>query len=160
KRLLSSPHTFADSWYRYLEGTRDPEEAKQTELFAAHRASEEDVADDLEKEDRGRFASRTAGAWMKPLLGALADDVAGVTRAVEELGITLTGDRLSRPKHDARFDALVALIEDRLREGRRWNDLERLIVFTEYKTTLDDLEKRLREKYGEAADGSERIRVL
>lgn len=160
KRLLSSPHTFADSWYRYLEGTRDPEEAKQTELFAAHRASEEDVADDLEKEDRGRFASRTAGAWMKPLLGALSEEIASVTAAVEDLGITVKGDRLSRPKHDARFDALVDLIEDRLREGRRWNDLERLIVFTEYKTTLDDLEERLREKYGEGADGSERIRVL
>ncbi|MCZ7682473.1 MAG: SWF/SNF helicase family protein [Sandaracinaceae bacterium] len=160
KRLLSSPHTFADSWYRYLEGTRDPEEAKQTELFAAHRASEEDVADDLEKEDRGRFASRTAGAWMKPLLGALSDEIAAVTAAVEDLGVAVKGDRLSRPKHDARFDALVDLIEDRLREGRRWNDLERVIVFTEYKTTLDDLEERLREKYGEGADGSERIRVL
>ncbi len=62
------------------------------------------------------------------------------------------------PSADARFDALVALIERLLMEppGRTCGGAgnapafrpdERLIVFTEYKTTLDYLTRRLRERY-------------
>lgn len=158
KRLLSSPSTFADSWHRFLEGTRDPEDAKQTELFAARNATQEELADDLEKEDRGRHASRTAGAWMKPLLPVLRESIEEVSGALEHLG--LDRGATQPPKHDARFEALVDLVEDRLREGRTWNDQERLIVFTEYKTTLDDLFARLCTKYGDDPSQPSRIRVL
>ncbi|MDX9721517.1 MAG: DISARM system SNF2-like helicase DrmD [Myxococcota bacterium] len=158
KRLLSCPSTFADSWYRYLDGTRDPNEAAQGELFAAQRASEEELADDLEKQDRARHAARTAGAWMKPLLGTLTDELDAVTAALEGLG--LRPDSTAAPAYDARFEVLVGLIDERLREGRTWSDNERLIVFTEYKTTLDDLQSRLAERYRDPLANPERIRVL
>ena len=48
---------------------------------------------------------------------------------------------------DARFDTLVDLIDRLLRTGDAFRDDERLIVFTEYKTTLDYLARRLRQRY-------------
>ncbi|MFV8754268.1 DISARM system SNF2-like helicase DrmD [Nannocystaceae bacterium ST9] len=158
KRLLSCPRTFADSWYRVLDGTREPEPADADELLAARRASEEDLVDDLEKQGRDHHASRTAGAWLKPLLVDVQREVAAVTAALVGLGTKLEGDRPTVPKFDARFDRLVALIDQRLRNGKFWVDDERLIVFTEYKTTLDDLWARLREYYADEA--GERVRVL
>jgi SNF2 family DNA or RNA helicase len=45
--------------------------------------------------------------------------------------------------------ALEALIDRLLRENGQWRDDERLVVFTEYKTTLDYLVRRLTAKFGE-----------
>lgn len=160
KRLLSCPRTLADSWYRFLDGTREPETASDAELLAARRASEEDLADDLEKQGRERHASRTAGAWLKPLLAQLGDQVAAVTAALEGLGLRIENDELTTPKQDARFDRLLKLIDQRLRNGKHWRDDERLIVFTEYKTTLDDLFARLIAHYGDNPSEPKRIRVL
>ena len=39
----------------------------------------------------------------------------------------------------------MELIESKLRSNGEWRDDERLVVFTEYKTTLDYLTRRLRE---------------
>ena len=50
---------------------------------------------------------------------------------------------------DARFDALTDLIERLLLTEGEFRADERLIVFTEYKTTLDYLSRRLRECYAE-----------
>jgi ERCC4-related helicase len=47
------------------------------------------------------------------------------------------------PSSDERFERFHRLIEDRLRNGKQWKSDERLILFTEYKTTLDYLERRL-----------------
>jgi hypothetical protein len=66
-----------------------------------------------------------------------------VDRALEKLG--LDGGR--KLKEDARFESLTKLIDERLRAVKKWKDDERLIIFTEYKTTLDDLVHRLRERY-------------
>ena len=67
------------------------------------------------------------------------------------LGSGLPGDAENwaewRPRHDARFDAFCSILEDYLRNGGGWLADERLIVFTEYKTTLDYLVHRLRERY-------------
>ena len=43
----------------------------------------------------------------------------------------------------------MGLVERRLRSRGRFRDEERLIVFTEYKTSLDYLARRLRERYAE-----------
>lgn len=147
KRLLSSPTTLADSWLRFLDGLNADEQAETSELEAARNSSEEDIDDDLEKEGRGRHAARTAGAWLKPLADRLAPQVDKVSSALESLGIRRTGDHLSTPREDVRFERLLKLIDSKLRSGSEWRDDERLIIFTEYKTTLDHLERRLREHY-------------
>ncbi|WP_428266022.1 DISARM system SNF2-like helicase DrmD [Haliangium sp.] len=179
KRLLSAPVTLADSWHRTLDGLSD-EPAPDRELITARRTSEEDIDDDRERQDRGRFAARTVGAWLRPLASKLESEITAVTRALDQLGLTRPtsadggdgpGDgehdpRATRtdpaepvpePSEDARFDRLCQLIDDRLRHGRgrnrRWRDDERLIVFTEYKTTLDYLAARLRARYPQPSAG-------
>jgi SNF2 family DNA or RNA helicase len=54
------------------------------------------------------------------------------------------------PTVDARFDRLKDLIAQRLRNADAWNRDERLIVFTEYKTTLDYLSQRLAAEFGDS----------
>ena len=46
------------------------------------------------------------------------------------------------PSSDARFIALSNLIDNLLREDGAWKSDERIVVFTEYKTTLDYLLRR------------------
>ena len=162
KRLLSCPRTFADSWFRFMEGVKNDEEASQAELFVAQRAQAEELDDDLEKESRERHAARTAGAWLKPLVAELRPQIDAVQGALAGLGLACDGDDISDPVEDARFDQLVELIKERLRSGnRKWLDDERIIVFTEYKTTLDYLARRLKAEFGIAADDEKGpLRVL
>jgi superfamily II DNA or RNA helicase len=156
KRLLSCPATFADSWFRFKEGLADDEEAAAApEMVAAHEASEEDLSDDGEKTGRGQQASRIAGAWLKPFAVALSSEIAALDDALDRL--ELTPSNATTPTEDARLDRLVALIRHRLRQGSQWVADERLIVFTEYKTTLDYLLTRLKVEFN---DDGRAIRVL
>lgn len=153
KRLLSCPVAFADSWHRYRQGAREEEGAEAREVRAAERDTREELDDDLEAESRTAHASRVVGAWLRPLADALTAETAEVDAALERLGLAASPDGLGNPGADTRFDALVELIERRLRTAGRWRDDERLVVFTEYKTTLDYLQRRLAERYPDAAEG-------
>jgi hypothetical protein len=151
KRLLSDPVTFADSWHRYLKGAAEEDEVKAEEVGAAERAVRDETADDLEAEGRVAHAARTVGAWLRPFRSRLTEESARIDKAL--LDLKLADPNCSpaerRPSKDSRFDALIEKIESLLRQGSRWRDDERLIVFTEYKTTLDYLEHRLWERYPE-----------
>ncbi len=153
KRLLSCPATFADSWHRYLLGLTEEQAADVDEVRAAERAAREQIADDQESESRAAHAAHTVGAWLKPFARALDAEMGAVGVALAELGFggpsipALEVD----PRHDARFEALCRWIEAKLRRpGGGWRDDERLIVFTEYKSTLDYLERRLCARYADA----------
>lgn len=158
KRLLSSPVAFADSWHRYQSGLAADEAASETEVHSAERANREEIVDDLEAESRRAHAAHTVGAWLKPVADRLREESTAVDSALSELNIGEpdVAAAARQPLHDARLVALCAWIEAHLRIDERFRDDERLIVFTEYKTTLDFLEGRLRERYPE--DG--RILVL
>ena len=153
KRLLSCPATFAESWRRYQLGFRSEDAASAAEVTAAERQTREELASDLELESRQGHAAAVVGAWLKPWREALGGEMQRLDEALAALG--LHGEN-APPSEDARFDALTALIEKHLRARGRFNDDERLVVFTEFKTTLDALERRLRERYPEPG----RIRVL
>lgn len=157
KRLLSCPVSFADSWFRFKEGMEESDAATAEEMSAARCAAEEDLADDREKVGRGRHASRTAGAWLKPLAGKLKAEIAAVDAALEALGIRVEDESITTPKEDARWERLLDLVRRRLRCASGWVADERLIVFTEYKTTLDYLAGRLKAEFG---DDGRAIRVL
>lgn len=158
KRLLSCPVTFADAWIRFRKGLAEAEAAEANEVSAARRAAEEELDDDREREGRTAHAAHVVGAWLKPLASRLTTEIAAIDQALERLGITPL-ERASAEGHtelhdsseDARFDRLFGLVEQKLRKGKRWGDDERLIVFTEYKTTLDDLERRLRRALASAS---------
>jgi hypothetical protein len=70
KRLLSSPFTFAESWYRFRDGA-EGEPTDSAAVRAARRSLEEDLDDDGEIESCTHHAARTVGAWLKPILPSL-----------------------------------------------------------------------------------------
>ena len=150
KRLLSSPVAFADSWLRYTDGLAG-DEASVREVAAARAAVGEETGDDREAEGRTAHAAQTVGAWMRPLAEALSSERKAIDDALHSLGL----DRRDvepherAPRHDARFEALCAWVDSNLRSAGTFRDDERLILFTEYKTTLDSLHHRLRAKYPE-----------
>ncbi len=151
KRLLSSPVAFADSWHRTQAGLAADETADESEVRTALRANREETADDREAESRRAQAARTVGAWLKPMAERLRGETLAVDEALRALGL---GDPAApadarKPRRDARLEALGRWIDEHLRAGGRFRDDERLIVFTEYKTTLDFLEARLRERHPE-----------
>ena len=140
KRLLSGPYTFAESWHRFKAGATGETAADTALVSAAKKATEEDLEDDQEMESRTQHAAQVVGAWMRPMLDVLKAEIRHVDQALDTLGLAQPG---LIPQFDERFDRLHWLIEDRLRVGKEWKSDERLILFTEYKTTLDYLEKRL-----------------
>ena len=159
KRLLSGPIPFADSWLRCKLGLREVEHADDADVAAAERSIHDDSADDRESQQRAATASTVIGAWLKDLEPHLTTEIAAIDSAVSTLKIQLEHESTIsvNPLEDARFDALVQLIDTRLRHANQWRPDERLVLFTEYKTTLDYLQRRLREHY---ADSSDRILCL
>jgi superfamily II DNA or RNA helicase len=145
KRLLSCPVTFADSWHRYQQGASETE-ADAADVQAAERAAREELDDDREAESRLSHAAVTVGAWLRPLAADLANETAQIEQALRHLTLQTPSSTLL-PREDSRFDALCRLIDSRIRHEKGWKDDERLIVFTEYKTTLDYLVRRLRERH-------------
>ena len=151
KRLLSCPTAFAESWSRARQGFSAPdvEAAAETALAAAARAVRQETGDDREAEQRGATAATVVGAWLRNFVEDVGDEIRGIERALDALGFALEDIPITdqTPVVDARLNALVALIERLLRAGNEFRDDERLIVFTEYKTTLDYVARRLRERY-------------
>ena len=153
KRLLSCPTAFAESWRRARAGLEGAETAAESEVAAQERALRRETGDDRETERREATAAGVVGAWLQKFTGKIAGEIERLHAALAALGFDLeetappTTDQT--PKADTRFDALVALIEQRLRRGGEFRNDERLIVFTEYKTTLDYLTRRLRQRYFE-----------
>jgi superfamily II DNA or RNA helicase len=143
KRLLSCPFTFRDSWSRIRAGLEAHEDTTEGQLFAAERAVRDEIDDDLEAESRQSLAATTIGAWLHPMAGALSGEISAIEAALHALELD-TDSNLAVPAYDARLSALIQWIENHLRnEDGTWKTDERLIVFTEYKTTLDYLQRRL-----------------
>lgn len=159
KRLLSGPVTFAESWRRCKLGLQEDEAADEAEVIAAQKTVAEETADDRESEQRQSTASTIIGSWMKAFADALAMEIRAIDTAVEGLGINLQSNNVigHDPCADARFDSLCKLIDRLLQNNGEWKNDERLVVFTEYKTTLDYLLRRLRDKF---TGGEERFLTL
>ena len=149
KRLLSCPTAFAESWRRANQGFAGEQSANETEMAAAERSLRQETGDDRETQQREANAAAVTGAWLRNMEGEVAGEIEAINRALAGLGFDLCGPPIieQTPAHDGRFDALTALIERLVLVGGKFSDNERLIVFTEYKTTLDYLARRLRERY-------------
>ena len=170
KRLLSCPTAFAESWKRSKQGLMEEQAASDADVAAAARASRQDTGDDREAQKRDETAATVVGAWLKNLAADIGDEINSIGRALTQMGFDLNGAEVTDqdPVVDGRFDQLCTLIDGLLREGEEWRDDERLIVFTEYKTTLDYLVRRLRNRheahrilslYGSGMDEGDRDRV-
>ena len=148
KRLLSCPVAFADSWLRFKEGLAEVERLEAAEVLAARRATEADIDDDQERQSRDQHAAHVVGAWMHPYTESLAEEITAIDQALSALGLDQQPVVKTRPRSDARFDRLLELVNQRLRDADEWESDERLIIFTEYKTTLDYLVNRFRAEFG------------
>ncbi|MBW2065553.1 MAG: DNA helicase [Deltaproteobacteria bacterium] len=152
KRLLSCPTAFAESWRRCKEGlAQDYQDyqAAETEVDAVRRTLLRDTGDDREAQSRESTASTVVGAWLKTFAAALETEISALDKAIRDLGLNVDTDDIieQTPVADARFHSLISLVEELLRSDGDFCDDERLVVFTEYKTTLDYLARRLRERY-------------
>ena len=172
KRLLSCPTAFADSWRRAREGYIQAEQAALTatdaEVAAAKRSVERETSDDREAEQRAGTAAGVVGAWLRNVADSVAPEMTAIDRDLAALGFDPEGQPTieQNPRVDARFDALVALVEKLLLHPGRagstpdFRSDERLVVFTEYKTTLDYLERRLRGRYDSGSGPAFRVLTL
>ncbi|WP_435079419.1 DISARM system SNF2-like helicase DrmD [Halococcus sp. AFM35] len=156
KRLLSSPYAFARTWWRHV-GSREFYTTKK-ELQQTFDEVDEDIEDDIEREDRERLAMAEGGSWLLEEAPDLEDPAEGVSKALRDLGwteeITAKGPKAGIDLSDSKADALV----QHLKQGFETQDLqpllgppsdpkddERLIIFTEYKDTQDQILTRLEE---------------
>jgi len=149
KRLLSSPTAFAESWRRCREGLEEGNPTEETDVMAAKRNLERETGDDRETQSREDTAAGVIGSWLRAVSWDLREEIAAIDKAVADMGFDTSRNHLDtqNPIADARFDAFISLIDRLLRHENKWRDDERLVVFTEYKTTLDYLTRRLRERY-------------
>jgi superfamily II DNA or RNA helicase len=149
KRLLSCPTAFAESWRRCKEGLQEESTATESDVDSARRSVERETGDDRETQSREATAAGVIGAWLKGVAAALKEEITRIDSAVAGMGLDLARNDITEqnPVADARFDALIGLIEKTLRPHGAWLSDERLVVFTEYKTTLDYLVRRLRDRF-------------
>ena len=119
KRLLSCPAAFAESWRRARQGFASQEAAPEKELAAAERVVRQETGDDREAQERQATAATVVGAWLRNFVADVGDEIRDIERALEALGFDLDGAPITEqtPAADARFDALVALIERLLRRN-------------------------------------------
>lgn len=160
KRLLSGPSTFANSWQRIKLGLLESSTASDSELTAAQKHVDEETGDDSESERRHSTASTVIGSWLRDFAPEITQEVADIDAAIAGMGmdISSSNDAPLIPRTDARFDTLT----DRLKSlivtpPNHWESNERLVIFTEYKTTLDYLLVRLRQHF---SDSDNRIVAL
>ena len=156
KRLLSSPYAFARTWWRHV-GSREFFTTEQ-ELQQTFDEVQEDIEDDIEREDRERLASAEGGSWLFEEAPSLENPAEVVSEALRNLGwteeITAKGPEEGLEIPDSKADALVR----HLKHGFPTKELqpllgspsdpkadERLILFTEYKDTQDHVLARLEE---------------
>lgn len=159
KRLLSCPMTFIESWKRCKNSLDASDTVEDAELGQLKRSLDEEVTDDKEAQQWNNAAASKVGAWLRAFTETLSQEIACIDNAVRELGIDITNDLSSqKPENDARLRQLIDLIEKKLRDGKDWKKDERLVVFTEYKTTQDYLLRRLMEHYHD--EDHRRIAVL
>ncbi len=148
KRLLSCSTSFAESWRRTRQGFTE-HAASEAELSAAERTLRQETGDDREAQQRAATAATVVGAWLKNFVDEVSVEIRRIEDALKDLGFDFDGLPTieQTPIADARFDSLIDLIERLLLSGEEFRHDERLVVFTEYKTTLDYLARRLRENY-------------
>lgn len=164
KRALSSSYAFARTWWAHMEGLENHakvqalrEEAALQEARAAQRQAEREADNEAARNLWEQEALLKGARWLATVAKDLLVPAAEVSAALEALGWTRARtaralDEDGTPKamawpaqwpEDARWTALKAWISQKLlAPGGDWTE-ERLILFTEYRDTLDYLRARL-----------------
>jgi superfamily II DNA or RNA helicase len=150
KRLLSSSYAFARTWWQHVEGLSVNGQDLTVMEHTVKRA-EEVMNDDAERGQREEDAIKQTGAWLHQYASQLRKESLAVSTCLKNLG--WDNDVLMQPwpdihmPQDSRWDSLKGWIDEHLKDGLELGQKERLIIFTEYKHTLEYLVERLRREY-------------
>jgi len=150
KRLLSSSFSFARTWWNHVAGFEGHEFGFDQAEESKERA-ETPVDDDQEKVMRETDALRHGGSWLSEYKDVLQPYIEEVSKCLKLLGWTREViargiDSIKDLPPDKKWEALTKWIDDNLRNpDRRFKPDERLILFTEYKDTMDYLLRRFKE---------------
>lgn len=138
KRLFSSPAAFAATLEKHQKNLSGPNRADKTTAFSDRilkrmiEQVDEDYADDAQVEEIQAEAVEEATRHLAPLS----------SEEVKILSLMTDWANENRHKSDSKADAIIKWIEQNLRSDGDWND-KRVILFTEYRTTLDWLREIL-----------------
>jgi superfamily II DNA or RNA helicase len=189
KRALSSSYAFARTWWSHMEGLENHakvqslrEEAALQEARAAQRQAEREADNEATRNLWEQEALLKGARWLATVAKDLLVPAGEVSEALEALGWTrartaraLDENGAAKPMvwphawpEDARWTALKSWIAQHLlTPAGEWTE-ERLILFTEYRDTLDYLRARMdaegqqaprvEELHG-ASDAKERDRI-
>ena len=150
KRLLSSSYAFAQTWWNHVAGF-DLDSFGIDEADESRRRALTEIENDEEKDLRECDVARHGAGWLKQYVKELRPYLDEVSVELNRLG---WGKRVIEqdinqckvfPK-DTRFERLFQWIEEKLMEKGKFKGDERVIIFTEYKDTLDYLVARFKEK--------------
>lgn len=130
KRLLSSPFAFHNSIEKHMEGLKSTDEEKDDRYVKNLQLKTlEEWDDDAEKSEFEDEAIQESSKYF-------ADLTDNERRYLEEM------ERLSKiyvSKNDTKVETLLSWIKSHLFSDGEWNN-ERLVVFTEYRDTLEYLQ--------------------
>jgi superfamily II DNA or RNA helicase len=164
KRALSSSYAFARTWWSHTDGLENHakvqvlrEDAALQEARAAQRQAEREADNEAARNLWEQEALLKGARWLATVAKDLLVPASEVSAALEALGWTrartaraLEDDGSPKPMtwptqwpEDARWSALKSWISQHLLSpSGDWTE-ERLILFTEYRDTLDYLRARL-----------------
>ena len=146
KRLLSSPLAFFNSIKVHLDNLTKPENKDLKLVHALSQKISEDLDNDIERKILEEELVSEGSRFFDYLTEEENKILDGIYNNAEEI--------YGNPKKDSKLQNLISWINNSLFENEKWKN-ERLIIFTEYKDTLDYLYENLSKIYGE-----ERIRML
>ena len=150
KRLLSSSYSFGRTWWNHVAGF-DLEEFGLLEAEESKKRAELEVDNDDEKDRRETDALRLGASWLSkseyrneliPYIDEVSNELKrlGWTRDIIKQDIS----RFNSFPQDTRFDKLFEWVQKNLMKKGKFHAEERLIIFTEYKDTLDYLVARFK----------------
>ncbi len=137
KRLLSSPLAFARSiaWHKFAIDHNKDAITDEKLLQRITQLAQEDYSDDEEKEQNEEIAMTETSKLMSPLSEREKNILEKLTQISDNL----------KDKADEKAKKLLEFIDNKLKDNGIWNN-ERLIIFTEYKDTLEYLKNLLNEE--------------
>jgi len=151
KRLLSSSYSFARTWWNHVAGF-EVHEFGFDQADESRERAETPVDDDQEKMMRETDALRHGGSWLSEYKDILQPYLEEVSRCLRALGWTKEVishgiETIKELPPDKKWESLLKWIDDKLKNpDRLFKPDERLILFTEYKDTMDYLLRRFKEK--------------
>lgn len=152
KRLSSSPAAFAATLERHvatIEGRTPNEQGRKRFddriLRRAIAKTEEDYADDDQRDAAEDDAVEAASKQARPLTDEQRRMLDGLR----------TWAQSAAHRRDAKADAILAWLDEHLKDGERWTD-QRVILFTEYRAT----QRWMQETLASRGFGSDRLALI